>query len=207
MALSFRENVRLARLREESRIERYVRAGAGFAAPQNTIQSKGSGFAPPISGSENVQPATIVLGCEFANGALFPNANGATTALLNTRRFRLVLSTTGSLRLLQTITDPFPITVELINVQIDSPAIPGGGVGPSGFHYIAVFIEPHTGGVNSRFGLWLNGDQIGRVVDVISAADWSSTNPADTWTYLGGTGIGSFSPCEIYPGFVPPTFA
>lgn len=196
MALTGRQHAGLFRARE-ARLERRLRAGAGYAAPQN-LAVAGTGITPPIASGEEALPVALTFSFEFRDpgGADYPAGT-----LLDTGEFQLALDAAGTL----TVNGGDTIALA-ISVDLSDPTIPGGGVPqnrPSGgfIRNFALYLEPGTNPAVARAAVWVDGVQVGS--DTGEATVWSS----GTWSFMNGVAdVGFVSNLQVFPGFVPPTF-
>jgi len=179
-----------------ARLERFVRAGAGFFSPQKAITTTGWGQASPLTAAEKTRPVLIVTSFEWIGPGLtdYPSAPN----IFHTGFTRLQA---GGLNNELVLSDVTGFQVPLITLSMYQLA-PVGGV-----HYIAVLLDP----VGDRCAIWFDGDQVGQAAFGVNTLDagfiaYLARDPFNDPGEPQYSNIGTVGPLEFFPGFVPPTF-
>jgi len=177
-----------------ARLERYVRAGAGFFSPRKAITTIGWGQTSPLTAAERLQPALYVTSFEFIGPSNYP-------AVPNVFQLGYTRLQAGGLNNELVLSDVSGFQVPLITVSLPTLTTLGGT------HYIAVYLDP----VADRCGMWFDGDQVGSAAFTAVALDagfiaYFGVDPFNDPFGIPHQYVGNIGPLEIFPGFVPPTF-
>ena len=177
-----------------ARLERYVRAGAGFFSPQKALTTIGWGQTSPLTAAERLRPALYVTSFEFIGPGypVIPN-------IIHTGSMRLSF---GGLNNSIVLSDVTGFEAPLITMTQVANYFAIGSV-----HYIAVYADP----VADRCGLWFDGVQVGQAAFTPTTLDFGfiayiGTDPFNDPFGIPHQNVGTIGPLEIFPGFVPPTF-
>ncbi len=174
------------------RLEQYVRAGAGFVRPENTVDTPGAALAAPVTLAQLGEPVTIYFETIFGgSGTTYPQINpwlqtGAADRIgfvtISSGVFGAILPDDSTL-----------MTVNLGNLPNPPP--------PFGRFSGAIYVDP-VAGVGALF---VNGDLVAEETYPPNAGQvWGQTTG---WNYLTGPPVDAdefdFKPVEIFPGFKP----